>query len=248
MFFAQGGRIIRSCHALPLLAAAILFLPAGRGAAQEALRLSLAGDAAAESRHQAQSTIGYYNLLLGPAAWRFSSGLGLQYNDNIHLRQNNQEGDYILNPNLNAQVHWPVTEKNSVDFSLGTGYSAHLQHRDLNQLYITPGSGISFDIYAGDWVFKLHDRISITENNYENPGTGGSGNNATLQNAAGVDGLWDLNKIVLRLGYDHADYVSLTSAAGQPDSSSENFFFNGGVRVSPGIMAGLEAGGGLFSY
>jgi hypothetical protein len=145
---------------------------------QEALRLSLAGDAAARANREATATIGYYNLLLGPVAWRFSSGLGLAYNDNVQLQEKNQLSDFIFRPKANAQMHWPVTERNSLDVALGVGYSLYLKNQNLNQFNINPGSGVSFDIYTGDFAINLHDRIYISENSYENPGANGNGNNA----------------------------------------------------------------------
>lgn len=218
---------------------------------QEALRLSLAGDAAARANREATATIGYYNLLLGRTAWRFSAGLSAEYDDNVRLQPQNPEGDFIFRPNFNAQMHRPVTEKNSLDVSLGVGYSEYLQHGDLNQFYINPGSGFSFDIYLGDFAINLHDRISVTENAYENPGAnsnGNNGNNARLENAAGASAAWDLNKAVVTAGYDHASYMSLGSSQSQPDGSSENLYINAGVRVRPEILIGVEAGGGLTSY
>jgi len=215
---------------------------------QEALRLSLAGDVAAARQKQANATIGYYNLLLGPTSWRFSSGLGMEFNDNVRLQQHG-ESDVILRPNLNTQLHWPVTEKNSLDLSLGLGYSEYLQHADLSQFFITPGSGVSFDVYAGDFKFNVHDRINITENSYENSGAANNRNLVTLQNTAGVGALWDLNKMIVNAGYDHADYSSLSdNQQSQPNSSSENLFINSGVRVRPELLIGLEAGGTVINY
>ncbi|HEY5041016.1 MAG TPA: hypothetical protein VIK53_03360, partial [Verrucomicrobiae bacterium] len=143
---------------------------------QEALRISMAGDLAAESQHQATSSLGYYNLLLGPTAWRFSSGLNLEYDDNVRLQQNG-ESDLIFQPSLNTQMHWPLTLKNSLDVSLEVGYSEYLQHQDLSQFFINPGSGFSFDVYVGDFKINLHDRITITEYSYQNPGASGGNHN-----------------------------------------------------------------------
>ena len=102
--------------------------------------MSLAGDVAAESQRQAANTIGYYNLLWGPVAWRFSSGLGLDYDDNVNLQSQNRQGDFIFRPNLTTEIHWPVTQKNSLDVSLGVGYSLYATHSELNQIYMNPGS------------------------------------------------------------------------------------------------------------
>ncbi len=212
----------------------------------------MAGDLAAATRQQNASSIGYYNLLLGPTSWRFSSGLGLEFNDNVRLQQNS-ESDFIFRPSLDAQVHWPVTQKNSLDISLGAGYSAYLQHQDLSQLFISPGSGVSFDIYAGDFKINLHDMISVTENAYENGGVngGGSGGNRnliSLQNTLGANTLWDLDKGIVNFGYDHVNYVSLSQSQQQPDSASENIFANAGLRLRPEQLVGVEAGASVINY
>src|SRR5438309_955973 len=89
----------------PALLGALLFwfvLPATRGQAQEAARMSLASAEAAQARRKAASTIGYYNLQVGPTAWRFGAGLGLEYNDNVTLRQGNAESDFIFSPQMKA--------------------------------------------------------------------------------------------------------------------------------------------------
>ena len=233
------------------IALASFFFAAGAVHGQEALRISTAGDLAAAAQKQAESSIGYYNLLLGPVAWQFSSGLAVDYDDNVHLTEQNPEGDFIFRPNLNAQMHWPVTQVNDLNLSVMAGYSAYLQNKDLDELYINPGSGLSFNIYSGDFVINLHDQISVTENAYQNQSSQSSGGNsisASLQNTAGANALWDLDKALITFGYDHANYLALNSGQGLPDGASENFFLNGGVRPAPEILAGLETGLGLIHY
>jgi hypothetical protein len=216
---------------------------------QEALRLSLAGEESAQAQKDAVASIGYYNLLLGHAALRVFSGLGVQYNDNIHLQNTNAAGDFIFTPSVSTQIHWPLSENNSLDISVGAGYSAYVNNPDLDQFFVNPGTGISFNIYVGDFAINLHERLAVTENGYQNAAATGSGNNATLQNTVGTSATWDLDKVVASAGYDHANYVSLGSGqASQPDGASENFNANSGVRVRPEILVGVEAGGTLVNY
>jgi len=233
--------------ALALLISSLSF--AGTALAQEALRLSIEGDVAAMRRQQETETIGYYNLLLGPTAWRFSSGMLMQYDDNVNLTTP-AEGDFILTPYVDTKLNWPITAQNTLGFSLSAGYSVYAKHQNLDQFFVNPGSGTSFDVYIGDFTFDFHDRLSLSENFYENAGT--SGNNAyeLLENVAGVTGMWNLNKAEVTLGYDHADYISLNSSSDEvlPNTSSENFYMDGGIRVVPEVLAGLEAGGSIINY
>lgn len=230
-----------------LFAGISLLIPvSGNVSAQEALSVSMAGDLAAEQQHQQNTTLGYYNLLLGPTSWRFSSGLDLVYDDNVKL-QPRAEGDFIIRPNLNLREHWPVTVQNSLDFTLGAGFSEYLKYSELSQLYITPGSGFSFDVYVGDFKINLHDRITITEDSYENAGAGG-GQTEILANTIGASADWDLNKAVINFGYDHNNYVFLAQRPGSDNAAEDTVFANAGVRVRPELLVGVEAGGGVIDY
>ena len=210
--------------------------------------MSLTSAQAAEARRRAAAAVGYYNLKIGPTAWRFGASLGLEYNDNVVLREDNQEGDFIFRPQINTQMLWPITDKNALNLSLGAGYSAYIEHPDLSRIYITPGSELSFDLYVGDFWINLHDRISISEYSYQDPTVTGTGNYSRLENALGLAATWDLNKILVRGGYDHVDYIALSGNSGQPDGESELVSSSVGYAVKPGMLAGIELGGGLLYY
>ena len=213
--------------------------------------MSLASAEAAEARRKAASTMGYYNLRLGPTGWSFTGALGIDANDNIRLDSVDPKSDIIFRPEINARMILPLSDVNSLNLALGAGYSSYLQHSEFDRFYITPGSELSFDLYVGDFWFNVHDRFSITENTYQDPTVVGSANYSRLENAAGVGGTWDLNTVQLRAGYDHVNYIGLqgtTQSAGQPNGQSEVFSSSAGYAVRPGMRAGLEVGGSLIHY
>ena len=215
---------------------------------QESVRASMAGAAAAEARRQAASTIGYYNLKLGPTAWTFSTGLGLDYNSNVNNTESNPEGDFIFRPQINTELRWPVSDQNTINLALGVGYSAYVEHTALSRFFITPNSELSFDLYVGDFWINLHDRFSITETSYQDPTIAGTGNSSQFQNALGMAALWDLNKVILRLGYDHENNITLSGNQGQPNGQFEVFSSSAGYALKPGTLLGLELGAALVHY
>jgi hypothetical protein len=234
-----------------LLAVSLALCLAGVSRAQEALRMSLAGSEAAEARRKAASTLGYYNLRLGPTAWNFNAGLGLEANDNIQLESVAPRSDLIFRPEINTRMVWPLTDRNSLNLALGVGYSAYMRYSQYDRFFVTPGSEISFNLYVGDVWFNFHDRASILENSYQDPTVVGSANYYQLENALGVEGTWDLNRVVTRAGYDHVNYITIQgsqSSGAPPDGYSEVFTASSGYRVRPGIVAGVEAGGSLIHY
>ena len=244
------GRIYMFRKSIPLkwFVAALLLLATAKLTAQEALRASMAGDLAAASRKQAQNTVGHYNLMWGPVTLRASSGLSEQYSDHAGNSANGSS-DLITRPSANIQLNWPVTEYNTLNLSLDAGYSFYSQNSALDQFFFNPGSGLSFDIYIGSWVIDLHDRLTMSENSYNNPTAHEAQGTSTFQNDGGVSGMWDLNKLVVNVGYDHVNYMNLgQGGASQPDSSTENLSINTGVRMTPTIMVGPEVGGTLVTY
>jgi hypothetical protein len=249
-------RILRRPNRRDGLAGAVLALlavslTAARG--QEAVRMSIASEQAAEARRKAATSVGYYNLQLGPTAWNFTAGLGMDYNSNVYLTEDNPQGDFILSPQINTRMQWPVSDQNSINLVLGGGYQAYVINPNLDRVFITPDSELSFDLYAGDFWINLHDRFSILENTYQDPTVVGSGNYSQLQNALGVATVWDLNKGIVKFGYDHVNYDSLNSDSsqsygGQPSGYSEVFSTSAGYALKPGMLLGLELGGSLITY
>jgi hypothetical protein len=214
---------------------------------QESIRMSMASAAAAEARQRAASTIGYYNLKLGPTAWNFGADLGLDYNSNVNYSQTDPEGDFIFRPHINTRLLWPVSDQNSLNLTLDAGYLAYLQHSTLDRVFIR-GSELSFDLYVGDFWINFHDRFSILEDTYQDPSVAGTGGYSNLQNALGVAPVWDLNKIVLRLGYDHVNYISLAGNQNWSDAQAEVFSWSAGYALRPRTLLGVELGEQLMQY
>ena len=226
---------------------------AGAAQGQEAVRMSVASSEAAQARRQAATTVGYYNLKLGPTAWNFGAGLGVDYNSNVQNTEVGPQGDFILRPQINTRMVWPLSDKNTINLALGAGYSAYVNTPTLNRMFITPGSELSFDFYVGEFWINLHDRFSISENSYQDPTVAGSGSYAQFENSLGLTTTWDLNKTVLRVGYDHVIYDSLSggnnqSIGGQSSGYSEVFSASAGYNLKPGMLVGVELGDSLFTY
>lgn len=218
--------------------------------AQEPVRMSMASAQAAEGRHRPATTGGYGNIRLGPTTWNFGAGLGLEYSDNVNYTQSGGEADFSIRPQVNTRMLWPFSEWNTINLSLGAGYVAYLQHSDLDRFFISADSdsGLSLDIYIGDFYIELHDRISITEDPYRDPTVAASGDYSRLQNAAGITTAWDLNKVILQFNYDHVNNVTLSGSQGYGDSQSEVVSLSAGYTPKAGVRYGVEFGGSTQQY
>src|SRR6267378_513898 len=218
------------------------FLCAGSVArSQDVVRPSLAGEAAAEARRQDIEHIPY-NLLMGPIRFRVSATLGVEYNDNINLSEVNTQEDVIIRPQVNVNAIWPITQINTLTLDLGLGYAFYLDHSNANTngVLISPGSQISFDIFINDFRINIHDRPSLQQDPIAEAALSNVVDYGRFENTAGVSVLWDLNKAVLTLGYDHFTYVSTTSAFDYLDRNAEELSFSAYFALTSTTGAGLE--------
>ncbi|MEO8440378.1 MAG: outer membrane beta-barrel protein [Spartobacteria bacterium] len=240
-------------HSKTAVATAVLLLftflsPTPLVLAQDAVRPSLAGEAAAEARRQSIDQIPY-NLLLGPVRFRFSITTGIEYNDNINLSETNKQSDVIIRPQFNIDAIWPVTQLNTLRLDLGLGYSFYLEHpnSNTNGVLISPGSQLSFDIFVMDWRFNIHDRFSLQQDPVAQIQLSNVVDYGRFENTAGISALWDLNKAVLTFAYDHYTYVSTSETFSYLDRNAEILGFSAYFALTSTTGAGIETAA-VYSY
>lgn len=230
-----------SLRTASIILATLLLLPM-TGRAQEAVRPSLAGEAAAEARRQSVEQIPY-NLLAGPIRFLFSITTGIEYNDNINLSENNKQSDVIIRPQFNIDAIWPVTQLNTLKLDLGLGYAFYLDHPNANTngVLIQPGSQLSFDIFIQDFRINLHDRFSLQQDPVGQLQLSNVVDYGRFENTAGVSVLWDLNKAVLTFGYDHYNYISTTDTFNYLDRNAEELTFSAYFAFTSTTGGGIES-------
>lgn len=230
------------------LALALLFSAGPMVRAQDAIRPSLAGEAAAEARRQSIDQLPY-NLQVGPMKFRFSATMGFEYNDNINLTEDGsaflpsptgpvlvttqKQSDFIFRPQININALWPVTQLNTLKLDLGVGYAFYLDHSNYNTngVLVNPGSQIAFDIFVSDFRINLHDRFSLEQDPVAEATLSNVADYGRFQNTAGISVLWDLNAAVATVGYDHYNFISTTSAFDYLDRHAE--MLNGSIAFTP---------------
>src|SRR2546423_4234085 len=210
--------------------------------AQDAVRPSLAGEAASEARRQDVDRLPY-NLIVGPVRFRFSATMGIEYNDNINFAEVNEQDDVIFHPQLNVDAIWPITQINTLTLDLGIGYSIYADHSEANTrgILISPSSQLSFDIFVADFRINIHDRPSLQQDPIAEPALSNVVDYGRFQNTGGVSVLWDLNKAILTVGYDHYTYISTTSNFDYLNRNAEELSGTAQIALSSTTGIGLES-------
>jgi Putative beta-barrel porin 2 len=209
--------------------------------AQDAVRPSLAGQEAYDARQEDVSRIPY-NLLLGPVRFRVGATVGVEYNDNINYAERNTQDDVIITPNVTLDAIWPVTQLNTLRLDLGIGYSFYLDHssNDTDAILIAPKSQLAFDIFVGDFRINIHDKFQLQQDPVQEGALSNVTTYGRFENTAGVSVLWDLNKLLVEVGYDHYNFVATDSLFKYLDRNSEIVGGSVAFIVNPTITVGAE--------
>jgi hypothetical protein len=234
-----------------------LLFTAGVLRAQDAIRPSLAGEAAAEARRQSIDKIPY-NLQVGPIKFRFSATMGIEYNDNINLAEDGSfvfasiagpilittesQSDVILRPQVNMNALWPITQLNTLRLDIGLGYAFYLDHSEFNTngILINPGSQLAFDIFVGDFRINIHDRFSVQQDPISEAQLSNVVDYGRFENTVGVSVLWDLNQAVVTLGYDHYTFLAINDDFEYLDRNADIFSGSIGFTPTSTMTVGVE--------
>ena len=136
------------------------------------------------------------------------------------------------------------------DWISGSGYAWYLDHSNANTngVLISPGSQLAFDIFIGDFRINFHDRPSLQQDPIAELALSNVVDYGRFENTAGVSVLWDLNKAVLTLGYDHYNYVSTTYDFDYLNRNAEVLSGTLQIRVTSTTGIGVESNAVFTNY
>ena len=114
-----------------------------------------------------------------------------------------------------------------------------------------------FNIFAGDFRFRLHDKFSYQQTLAFNDQSADQtriynfndvGRFDRFDNFVGPRVDWDLNKVILSVSYDHENFVSTTEQFKYLDRASEWFTGTFNYLLGKQTKVGLETQAGLHNY
>ena len=146
-----------------------------------------------------------YNLELGPVLLNVGASLNGGYNSNVSLAKSSPQGSGYATPAANLSFLWPLTDLNTLKFSVGVGYAYYFDVPETQSpggLFVSPNSALQGTFYVGDFRFTPYDQFSLQND----PTQAGELSNVSrfniFQNSAGVKVDWDLADLVITPGFD----------------------------------------------
>jgi opacity protein-like surface antigen len=181
-----------------------------------------------------------YNLKAGPILFDMSAGTDFSFNDNIALSQNNRESDLIITPHINASAHWPVTAINSLNLTLGLGYSKYMSHSeyDTHSISISPDSMLDFIVFVGDFKITLYDSFYFQQSPIDEISLANVATYDRFSNTVGINVDWDLNDLILSLGYSHTNLMSSSAQFDYVDSETDTITQRTSITLNPTTTVG----------
>jgi len=185
-----------------------------------------------------------YNFAIGDIRFGLAVGVGIEWNDNINLSEDNRISDFAVRPVLNVEARWQMSELNTLRFNIGVSYAKYFEHSeyDTNGVLISPTSDLAFTFFVGSVKFTLRDRISYQEDPYDVPTLSDTAVYGRWENQAGIEMEWAVNEsLSFTLGYDHYNLWTPEDEFSLQDRAIDTIFFKPGIQLNPAIKVGVNA-------
>ncbi len=184
-----------------------------------------------------------YNFAVGPFRLSLAAGVGIEYNDNIRLSDDNRESDLIFRPVLNLDATWRMSEINTLHIAVGATYAKYLDNDDLDSdgVIISPNSEVAFTFMAGPVKITLRDRFGYQEDTYDIPDLSQTARYKRFENQAGIQLDYGMNPwTTITLGYDHYNLWSTEDNFDLQDRAIDTIFIKPAFQITPTVKLGLN--------
>ena len=198
---------------------------------------------------QAAEEADRYNFAIGPVQFGLAVGVGIEFNDNITLAEDNRISDFIFRPSLDLHATWRISELNTIRLSVGASYAKYFDHSefDSDSVLLSPNTELAFTFYLGAVKLTLRDRLSYQEDSYNVPTISNTGAPyRRFENQVGLLVDWAINdKVDLAGGYDHYNLWTIGNDFSLQDRSIDTIFLKPSYQIVPGIKLGIN---GSYSF
>jgi opacity protein-like surface antigen len=183
-----------------------------------------------------------YNMALGPVRFNIAAGIGIEYNDNITLSEDDEQEDFILRPSLTIDGTWRLTEMNTLHIGVGVSYAKYFDHSEYDSFLISPSSEIALSIRVSEVTITLRDNFSYQQDPFDLPVLSGAANYERFENIASIQADWEINeRWKLTVGYDHYNLWVTESEFESLERAVDTFYLRPAMKVSEAVTVGAHA-------
>lgn len=184
------------------------------------------------------------NFAIGDMRFSLAAGVGVEFNDNITLSDNNRQSDIIIRPLASVDAIYRLSDLNTIRLSLGLTYNKYIDHSeyDSDGVIISPTSAVEFRFVLGDVKFTVRDRFSYQEDPFDIPQLSGVAQYGRYENQAGIKAEYDVNdRARIEAGFDHYNLWTKENAFKDQDRAIDTIFVKPSFGITETIRLGLNA-------
>ncbi len=149
--------------------------------------------------------------------------------------------DLILTPEANLHGHWDVSDLNTLAFNIGVGYQDYVFNSQFNDVFLSPDSEVSFNLFVGNCTINFHDQFSYEQDPTEVAQLSNQVRLSRFNNDAGVSAQWDLDTFMVEVDYDHSNLWVLQSFYDYLTNQSDTFAPTITWKVNETLSTGVNA-------
>lgn len=185
-----------------------------------------------------------YNFAAGPLRFSLAAGVGIEWNDNVFLSEDDRESDFVFRPTVDLEARWRMSELNTLRFNIQASYAKYFNNSELDTdgVLISPNSELAFTFFVGTVKFTLRDRFSYQEDTYDVAPLSNQAIYQRYENQAGIQADWQVNQqFNLPIGYDHYNLWTKGEEFSEQDRAIDTIFTRPAVQLTPALKVGLSA-------
>jgi hypothetical protein len=185
-----------------------------------------------------------YNFAAGPLRFSIAAGIGVEWNDNISLSDNDRESDFIFRPTLDLDTRWRFSELNTLRFNVQASYAKYVDHSELDSdgVLISPNSELALTFFLSTIKFTVRDRFSYQEDTYDIAPLSNVSKYQRYENQAGIEANWQINQFLeLPVGYDHYNLWTKGNDFSEQDRAIDTIYTRPAYQLTPSVKLGLNA-------
>lgn len=181
------------------------------------------------------------NFRIGGASVRVVTGISGTYSDNINYSEFNRKSDFIIQPNLQLNLLWPITQANTFTFDLGIGYDYYVENSNTGGLVVTPDTELNFRVRVGEYVtINFFDRFSFEQSPLDAPTISNTLDYTSFNNTLGYLLTWEVNKFLeIDHGYSWTAVIFDSSEFNYLDRNTHTLTHNFRFHVNPAVQTGI---------
>lgn len=184
------------------------------------------------------------NFAIGPVRFAMAAGIGIEYNDNITYAETGRESDFIVTPVFNIDATLPLSQMNTLRFSVGLSYNKYLSHHefDSDSVLISPNSVLELNMMLGQVKLVFRDRFSYQEDPEAIVELSNVAKYDRYENQVGVEATYDLNSGAgASAGYDHYNLWTKGDTFSDEDRAIDTVFIKPFYHFTEKLKVGLNA-------